>query len=171
MLPLNIACNILPPHCCAVYSAANKSATTPLPLFPTYGGATHVGRTAIAIPRCSSPQLGSDSHFVGGSDQGLLRDARFSEDSRSDEGFLFSTLGWNAVRVNHDDLDMLKKFSHVQADAFYVPFPFFDDFFFSIFKAEVLSSLLYKIRHATPKRMLWQVRLYSRNARMSTKRR
>lgn len=68
------------------------------------------------------------------------------------QGFLFSSHGWGAVRVDHDDLDMLQQFSQVQAEAFHAPVAFFNDFFFAIFKAEVLSSLLYKIRHATPNR-------------------
>lgn len=103
---------------------------------------------------CSaSPNIGLRQVTLGKEDAELSSEIQtFGEEAQSKQGFLFSSNGWAAFRVDHDDLDMLKQFSQVQAEAFHVQFAFFDDFFFSIFKGEVLSSLLYKIRHASPQR-------------------
>ncbi|KAI5065782.1 hypothetical protein GOP47_0018406 [Adiantum capillus-veneris] len=105
------------------------------------------GKAKLITFSCSaSPNLGLEQRALPPDEVKTL------ENDHPKPGVLFNAHGWTALRANHDDLDMLKKFSQVQAEAFHAPFPFFDDFFFSVFKGEVLSSLLHKIRHAGPKR-------------------
>eukprot|EP00250_Pteridium_aquilinum_P002806 c13028_g1_i2 orf=124-963(+) len=138
------------PSFCATSAAHSKLFTNPLsrPRLPS--SATCPRRTKLS---CSaSPNLGLDQRSLEKTDTKLPSEVQTLEDDKSRQGFLFSSHGWAALRVDHDDFDMLQQFSRVQAEAFHVPFAVFDDFFFSIFKGEVLSSLLHKIRHASPKR-------------------
>ncbi|MCO5579334.1 hypothetical protein L7F22_033189 [Adiantum nelumboides] len=116
-------------------------------------GRLHLGKAKLIAVSCSvSPNLGLEQRALGKTDAKTFDEVQALENDHSNNGALFSAHGWTALRASHDDLDMLKKFCQVQAEAFHVSFPFFDDFFFSVFKGEVLSSLLYKIRHAGPKR-------------------
>lgn len=134
---------------CAAAAAPSKLHGNPTQRCRLPNFATGPRRTQLPIFRCSaSPNIGLDQISLGKTDPEI----QTLGEAQSKQGFLFSSHGWAAFRVDHDDLDMLKQFSQVQAEAFHVPFAFFDDFFFSIFKGEVLSSLLYKIRHASPKR-------------------
>ncbi|CAK8575316.1 unnamed protein product [Lathyrus sativus] len=59
--------------------------------------------------------------------------------------------GWRIRRltVNADEIKMA---AQVQAEAFHVPMALFNDLFFQFFKAEVLSGLLYKLKHSPPNR-------------------
>lgn len=115
--------------------------------------ATGLRKTKLPISSCSaSPNVGLEQISLGQSDSELPSEIQTLGEAQTKQGFLFGSHGWAAFRLDHDDLDMLKQFSHVQAEAFHVPLAFFDDFFFSIFEGEVLSSLLHKIRHASPKR-------------------
>ena len=53
---------------------------------------------------------------------------------RSASGFLCVSHGWGALLVNHNDLEMLRRFAQLQAEVFHTPTPFLNDFFFYIFK-------------------------------------
>ncbi|MCO5590641.1 hypothetical protein L7F22_044614 [Adiantum nelumboides] len=125
--------------------------TTRCPRHPSI--ATGLRKTKCPFQSCSaSSNIGLEQISLGKTDTELPSEIQTNGEAQSNKGFLFSSHGWAAFRVDHEDLDMLKQFSHVQAEAFHVPFAIFDDFFFSIFEGEVLSSLLHKIRHASPKR-------------------
>ncbi|KAJ7565825.1 hypothetical protein O6H91_02G076800 [Diphasiastrum complanatum] len=66
--------------------------------------------------------------------------------------YLLAGYGWKVRDFDPQNEDDLRAVADIQATAFYTPFSIFNDFLFSIFKAEVLSALLYKIRHSLPKR-------------------
>eukprot|EP01018_Ginkgo_biloba_P023716 Gb_39482 [translate_table: standard] len=76
--------------------------------------------------------------------------------------YLARDYGWG-VRFLTQEEEEMDKVADIQAAAFHSPSPIWDNFFFMIFKvnlvslrlmkqAEVLSALLYKIRHSPPNR-------------------
>ncbi|WCJ43877.1 Acyl-CoA N-acyltransferases (NAT) superfamily protein [Euphorbia peplus] len=73
------------------------------------------------------------------------------QEEDKDEDYLVSELGWRVRRLVNNDFEM-REVSHLQAQAFHIPMPFFDHFFFQFFKAEVLAGLLYKLRNSPPDR-------------------
>ncbi|XP_056693669.1 GCN5-related N-acetyltransferase 10, chloroplastic isoform X2 [Spinacia oleracea] len=65
--------------------------------------------------------------------------------------YLVREYGWKVRRMAEDKSEM-RKVAHIQAEAFHDPSPFFDDWFFNFFKAEVLAGLLYRLRNSPPDR-------------------
>ncbi|KAL4184018.1 hypothetical protein AMTRI_Chr11g101240 [Amborella trichopoda] len=59
--------------------------------------------------------------------------------------------GWNVRCLEFEENEM-RRVAEVQAKAFHVPMPFFNDFFFHLFEADVLAGLFYKIRNSAPNR-------------------
>ena len=59
---------------------------------------------------------------------------------RNASGFLCVSHGWGVLLVNHNDLEMLRRFAQLQAQVFHTPTPFLNDFFFYLFKVCFLSS-------------------------------
>lgn len=84
--------------------------------------------------------------------EGQVRRDEQREDHTQKQDTLISAHGWGVLRIDHDDIDLLKQFADVQAETFHVTTALFNDFCFAIFKGEILSSILHKIRHATPNR-------------------
>lgn len=69
-------------------------------------------------------------------------------------GLLVTEYGWEVGRLSEvkKSHQMLQRVALVQAQAFHVPMPLFNDSFFYFFQAEVLSGLLYKLRNSPPDR-------------------
>lgn len=82
-----------------------------------------------------------------------LQEAQVSNEAEEDNElqYLTSGYGWKVRFLNQkrEEMDVV---AEIQAAAFHVPSPIWDSFVYMIFKAEVLSSLLYKIRHSPPDR-------------------
>ncbi|XP_077231625.1 acyl-CoA N-acyltransferases (NAT) superfamily protein [Tasmannia lanceolata] len=66
-------------------------------------------------------------------------------------GNLVSEFGWRVRRLVEDE-DEMRRVAQVQAEAFHVPMPLFNDLFFQFFEAEVLAGLIYKLRNSPPNR-------------------
>lgn len=75
--------------------------------------------------------------------------------NRGDEegrfGYFTKEFGWNVRRLDEEESEM-RRVAYIQSEAFYEPMRFFNDFFFEIFQAEVLSGLLYRLRNSPPNR-------------------
>ncbi|XP_065853928.1 GCN5-related N-acetyltransferase 10, chloroplastic [Euphorbia lathyris] len=74
-----------------------------------------------------------------------------AEQVEEDKHNLVTEFGWRVRRLANNDYEM-REVAQLQAQAFHLPMPFFDDFFFQFFKAEVLAGLLYKLRNSPPDR-------------------
>lgn len=72
------------------------------------------------------------------------------DDNREIE-YLVREYGWKVRRMVEEKSEM-RKVAQIQAQAFHVPSPIFDDWFFHFFQAEVLAGLLYKLRNSPPDR-------------------
>ncbi|GAB4861481.1 hypothetical protein Ancab_036683 [Ancistrocladus abbreviatus] len=59
--------------------------------------------------------------------------------------------GWKVRRMVEEGTEM-RKVAQIQAEAFHIPTPFFNQLFFQFFQAEVLSGLLYRLRNSSPDR-------------------
>ncbi|XP_062120146.1 GCN5-related N-acetyltransferase 10, chloroplastic [Humulus lupulus] len=62
-------------------------------------------------------------------------------------GCLATEFGWKVRRLAPIG-DEIREASHIQAQAFYESAFVFNDFFFELFKAEVLAGLMYKLRNS-----------------------
>ncbi|KAL5704111.1 hypothetical protein ACHQM5_022584 [Ranunculus cassubicifolius] len=60
---------------------------------------------------------------------------------------LVNEFGWRVRRLVAEKVEM-RKVARVQAEAFHVPVALFNDLFLEFFKAEVLASLIYKLRNS-----------------------
>ncbi|KAH9330253.1 hypothetical protein KI387_002361, partial [Taxus chinensis] len=83
-----------------------------------------------------------------------LQEARASTTEAAEEKelkYLASDYGWR-VRFLTQEREEMDVVADIQSAAFYNPAPFWDGFFYMIFKAEVLGSLLYKLRNSPPDR-------------------
>lgn len=76
--------------------------------------------------------------------------------------------GWQVRRMVEEKSEM-RKVAQIQAEAFHVPSLFFDDFFFHFFQAEVLSGLVYRLRHSPPDRYACLVAEPAKQDEASTK--
>ncbi|RWW72662.1 hypothetical protein BHE74_00019505 [Ensete ventricosum] len=65
--------------------------------------------------------------------------------------YLLREFGWGVRRMAKVGEEM-SKVAHVQAEAFHIPVALLNDLFFNMFKAEVLSALMYKVRSSPPER-------------------
>lgn len=104
---------------------------------------------ADMIDQMAQVQLGTetasttdDDHHRGGEDE---------KDGIEIDGYLVREYGWKARRMV-EDMSEMRMVARIQAEAFYDPAPFFDDFFFNFFLAEVLAGLLYRLRNSPPDR-------------------
>lgn len=81
-----------------------------------------------------------------------LQEAQVSN-QEEDNGlqYLTSGHGWK-VRFLNQEREEMDEVAEIQASAFHSPSPIWDSFVYKIFKAEVLSALLYRIRHSPPDR-------------------
>ncbi|XP_002991978.2 uncharacterized protein LOC9645196 isoform X1 [Selaginella moellendorffii] len=66
--------------------------------------------------------------------------------------YLLSAYGWSVRDLNPRKQKDLQDVSLIQAEAFHSPAVVFNDFFYDIFKAEVLTALTYKVRLSPPQR-------------------
>ncbi|KAG6556370.1 hypothetical protein Mapa_002313 [Marchantia paleacea] len=73
-----------------------------------------------------------------------------SGDRRRD--YLAVGYGWRVRAAALNNLEELMRVADIQTDAFYITAAAFDDLFYKLFHAEVLSSLQYKARHSPPDR-------------------
>lgn len=97
-------------------------------------------RKRVLVHCCSSPPTDQKLSFL---DVKLKPGLQF--------GYLVSDGNWQ-VRRMVETLDEMKKIAGVQAEAFHEPAAMFDEFFFELFKAEVHSGLLYRLRNSPPDR-------------------
>ncbi|XP_008803790.2 uncharacterized protein LOC103717252 [Phoenix dactylifera] len=67
------------------------------------------------------------------------------------DGHLVREFGWGVRRMVEVG-EEIRRVAYVQAEAFHVPVPLFNDLFFKFFEAEVLSALMYRIRNSPPDR-------------------
>ncbi|KAL4342111.1 hypothetical protein GQ457_08G024620 [Hibiscus cannabinus] len=65
--------------------------------------------------------------------------------------YLASENGWKVRRLEEAQHE-IRQVSQIQAEAFHLPLPLFDDLFFYFFKAEVLAGLMYKLKNSPPNR-------------------
>lgn len=56
--------------------------------------------------------------------------------------------GWKVREASRFDVEELRAVAHVQASSFHIEAGVFDELFFKLFKAEVLSNLLHKAKHS-----------------------
>ncbi|BBN09066.1 hypothetical protein MPTK1_4g16870 [Marchantia polymorpha subsp. ruderalis] len=73
-----------------------------------------------------------------------------SGDRRRD--YLAVGYGWRVRAAALNNLEELMRVADIQTDAFHITAAAFDDLFYKLFHAEVLSSLQYKARHSPPDR-------------------
>lgn len=64
-----------------------------------------------------------------------------------EDGVVTVGYGWK-VREAKFDTEELRAVAHVQASSFHLQTAVFDELFFKLFKAEILSALIYKARHS-----------------------
>ncbi|KAG0498074.1 hypothetical protein HPP92_002765 [Vanilla planifolia] len=79
------------------------------------------------------------------------RRARVSDGNSVVTEYLVQGFGWG-VRRMLEDVDEMRKVADVQAEAFHSPVAIFNDFFLEIFRADVFSAVLYRIRNSLPDR-------------------
>lgn len=110
----------------------------------------------LAFPRSPTSRIKTTFSYsakdvtVGGRNE--LQEAQVSN-QEEDNGlqYLTSGNGWK-VRFLNQEREEMDEVAEIQASAFHSPSPIWDSFVYMIFKAEVLSSLLYRIRHSPPDR-------------------
>jgi ribosomal protein S18 acetylase RimI-like enzyme len=76
----------------------------------------------------------------------------FNETAEVEDGVVALGHGWKVREASKFDTEELRAVAHVQATSFHLQAAVFDELFFKLFKAEVLSALLYKARHSPPDR-------------------
>nr|XP_043616970.1 uncharacterized protein LOC122588824 [Erigeron canadensis] len=91
-----------------------------------------------------------DGSGGGGGDGGGGWDGKY-EDDKGQFGNLAQEYGWQVRRMEEKD-DEMRNVANIQAEAFYEPVIFFNDYFFKFFQAEVLSGLLYRLKNSPPDR-------------------
>lgn len=110
----------------------------------------------LAFPRSPTSRIKTTFSYsakdvtVGGRNE--LQEAQVSN-QEEDNGlqYLTSGHGWK-VRFLNQEREEMDEVAEIQASAFHSPSPIWDSFFYKIFKAELLSALLYRIRHSPPDR-------------------
>ncbi|KAG0581267.1 hypothetical protein KC19_4G238100 [Ceratodon purpureus] len=70
------------------------------------------------------------------------------EEDEVEDGVVAVGYGWKVREAGKFDVEELRDVAHVQASSFHIEAAVFDDLFFKLFKAEVLSALLYKAKHS-----------------------
>lgn len=111
----------------------------------------------LAFPRSPTSRIKTTFSYsakdvtVGGRNE--LQEAQVSNQEEEDNGlqYLTSGHGWK-VRFLNQEREEMDEVAEIQASAFHSPSPIWDSFVYKIFKAEVLSALLYRIRHSPPDR-------------------
>ncbi|KAH9541545.1 hypothetical protein CY35_14G070400 [Sphagnum magellanicum] len=105
-------------------------------------------RRGIIFGAARSPTPGDLSRVQS---QTLNEIAQEDEEKVSGKG-LVSSHGWRVRDASRFDTEELRAVAHIQASSFHLQTAVFDQLFFKLFKAELLSALLYKARQSPPNR-------------------
>ncbi|KAK8505012.1 hypothetical protein V6N13_140009 [Hibiscus sabdariffa] len=140
-------------HCLRHQSFISTSAWKEPRLHPqTYGRIELRNKRASGngcVVRCSTSSSSSSAkakvELTGKSDE--------EEEEQPQPLYLASETenGWKVRRLEEAQYE-IRQVAQIQAEAFHLPVPLFDDLFFQFFKAEVLAGLMYKLRNSPPNR-------------------
>ncbi|KAL3687951.1 hypothetical protein R1sor_014260 [Riccia sorocarpa] len=92
--------------------------------------------------------LRSQSEGQGISEKIMLAEEEQQLSSSRESEFLAVGYGWRVRAADLNNLQELVRVADIQTDAFHTTVAAFDDLFYKLFHAEVLSSLQYKARHS-----------------------
>jgi hypothetical protein len=105
-------------------------------------------RRVIIFGAARSPTPGDLSRVQSQTLNGIAQE---DEEKVSGKG-LVSSYGWRVRDASRLDTEELRAVAHIQASSFHLQTAVFDQLFFKLFKAELLSALLYKARQSPPNR-------------------